>query len=96
MGTLRRDVIRAFVGLKKLLTTPLKFRKTVIPVRGVGQPPVVQGFTPYFFAPSMQDRLEHAQKSLERWFQEFVVDQTLRFKRSRSYVRPAFYRTCRH
>lgn len=95
MGTIRRDVTRAWAGLRKLLGTVERlWKRQQHPHevrRGVGVKPVVQGFIPYLYAPSMQDRMEHAEKALERWFQTFVADQYAMFRRRREYRRPAFF-----
>lgn len=58
--------------------------------RPVGHRPAVSGFTPYFLAPSMQDRLEHAERATERWFQEFCAD--LFARAGKPYRRPLFNR----
>lgn len=94
MGTLRREVARMWAGLCKLLNTPLerlwKRGRHVYEVRRqVGERPVVQGFTPYFYAPSMQDRIEHAERAIERWFQGFTADILLRS--GKQHRRPAFF-----
>lgn len=94
MGTLRRDVVRAFAGLKKLLTTPIRFGRHKHPhemMRGVGQGPVVTGFTPYYYAPDMASRIQHAERATERWFQELVSGLLARSGSKRLYKRPTFY-----
>lgn len=96
MGTIRREVTRAWAGLRKLLNTPVsrlwrdKVRANVHDKVVHGER-VVKGFTPYFFAPDIESRLRHAAKASERWFQELCADLLFRRNPKAQYKRPLFF-----
>lgn len=87
MGTLRRDVTRLFGAIGKMLG--LARGKPAIPPQKKqvrADEPVVKGFTPYFGAYSMSERMQHAERATERWFQDVLYSMA-----PANYRRPRFY-----